>query len=182
MPVKQQQQQLTEKQNGVDLTKHKIKYSSVGAQKELYNWTPEDPSAICLKYSLKEDNDFSSAAGNNLSSIANSCTITNNAASEIDRKNNSSGISSPTECGNSSASAVGGPSEDGCSENHTSSSSWTSKSTAALKLDEAIRKERKRIQLTRQCIEYLELECSNSRLNKDNFRKGFLNKVRISVF
>ncbi|XKL66388.1 hypothetical protein PGB90_009808 [Kerria lacca] len=38
---------------------------------------------------------------------------------------------------------------------------------------------KKRTQLLRQCTEYLELESVGSKYTRDNFRKGFLNKVRI---
>ena len=39
---------------------------------------------------------------------------------------------------------------------------------------------KKRAQVLRQCAEYLELESLNSKFTKDNFRRGFLKKVRYS--
>lgn len=102
---------------------------------------------VCVKYSLKDDRDFIDSIARDEVANGEKCHL------KIGQCSNSvielSAIRTRNECAKMDYGVL------------TNDENW----------------KKKRAQLLRQCAEYLELESVNSKFTKDNFRRGFLNKV-----
>lgn len=115
------------------------------------SWSAEP---VCVKYSLKDDRDFIDSNVRDEAANGEKCDLKNASSSK-------------------SPSSI----SFGCCAK--SSRRDAKMEYSGFSADENWKK--KRTQILRQCAEYLELESVNSKYTKDNFRRGFLNKVFTTI-
>lgn len=134
------------------------KGKSLSLLRELTSSWSSEP--VCVKYSLKDDGDFGDCGGSQI------------------RQVDSTAVSAVPVAAAAPSSAVSGV-RNNCA---VSGRPALARAAAVIKpnfdilfADENWKK--RRAQLLRQCSEYLELESINSKYSKENFRRGFLNKV-----
>lgn len=153
------------------------KGKSLGLLRELTSSWSSEP--VCVKYSLKDDCDFVDPGGGKAECIS---VIPNDATQNGDsgmKMKSSASNAKPIISKNSSSSTPSSSSLGSCSVTSAISTSCDGDDFVKTKTTYDDNWIRKRLQLLRQCTEYLELESVSSKYTKDNFKKGFLNKVRI---